>query len=191
MQDVAVVTLLLLDNWLGSKVDQQLTVHSALLHDLGNLVKFKRPFMGDLESEAAHWEAVQQKMIAKYGNNAKKATHQMVAEIGLASSVGQVLHDMDQLIEGDFSVMLEAQIVEFADLCVSPEGIVGYQLRKQDLIDRYGATHGLAWVKPADNLFEEIKKMVSIELDSIETNDYSLQVKKISDLVNQQLISNA
>lgn len=191
MQDVAAVSLYVLDNWLGSKVDQQLTVRSALLHDLGNLVKFKRPFVGELENEAEHWVAIQQEMVAKYGSNAKKATHQLVAEIGLANSIGKVLSHMDKLIDGDLAVMPEAQIVEFADLCVSPEGIVGYQRRKQDLIDRYGATHGLAWVEPADKLHGEIKKIVSINLDSIETNDYSLHVKKISDLVNQQLISNA
>lgn len=187
MREVAAICLLILDNWTGEKVDQRLTVQSALLHDLGNLVKFKRPFMGELESEIELWESVQDQMIERYGVDAKTATHQMVADIGLENSVGKVLHDMDRLLGGDIGVMLEAQIVEFADLCVSPEGIVGYHRRKLDLIDRYGETHGLAWVKPAELLILELQKQVGVDLNKIETFDFSLYTNKISDLVNQRI----
>lgn len=173
MREVATVSQYLLDNWTGEKADQQLTIQTALLHDLGNIVKFKRPFMGELELKADHWEAVQDEMISKYGSNAKSATHQMVAEVGLEKSIGKVLRDMDRLLEGNNAVMSEAQIVEFADLCVSPEGIVGFERRKQDLIDRYGASHGLSWVEPADQLFFTIQKKVDIDLSNIETYDFS------------------
>lgn len=183
MQEVAVVCMIILDNWIGEKVDQQLTIQSALLHDLGNIVKFKRPFLGELEADIERWQAVQDEMILKYGSDAKKATHQMIAEIGLENSIGRVLHDMDRLLDGDIGVMPEAQIVEFADLCVSPEGIVGYNRRKQDLIHRYGAGHGLGWVEPADRLITAIQKNVAIDLNNIETFNFSEFSKRISQII--------
>lgn len=183
MRDVASVCQYILDNWMGETVDRQLTIRSSLLHDLGNLVKFKRPFMGELEVEAEHWQAVQDDLISRYGTDAKNATHQMVAEVGLEDSIGTVLRDMDRLLDSANDVMPEAEIVEFADLCVSPEGIVGYQLRKQDLIDRYGATHGLDWVEPADQLLIALQKKVGIDLTTIETYDYSEHGKIVSQIV--------
>jgi len=183
MQEVAAVCFLILNNWIGEMVDQQLTIRSALLHDLGNIVKFKRPFMGELEDEAERWQAVQDDLISRYGADAKSATHQMVAEVGLENSIGLVLHDMDRLLDGNNDVMPEAEIVEFADLCVSPEGIVGYHRRKQDLIDRYGATHGLDWVEPADRLLIALQKKIGIDLTTIETYDFSEYLKTISQLV--------
>lgn len=183
MRDVASVCQYILDNWMGETVDRQLTIRSSLLHDLGNLVKFKRPFMGELEVEAEHWQAVQDDLISRYGTDAKSATHQMVAEVGLEDSIGTVLRDMDRLLDSANDVMPEAEIVEFADLCVSPEGIVGYQLRKQDLIDRYGATHGLDWVEPADQLLIALQKKVGIDLTTIETYDYSEHGKIVSQIV--------
>lgn len=184
MREVAVVSLLILDNWTGETVDQQLTIRSALLHDLGNIVKFKRPFMGEIEEDAEQWQTVQAKTISTYGADAKNATHQMVAEIGLENSVGKVLRDMDRLLGGDIGVMPEAQIVEFADLCVSPAGIVGFKRRKKDLIDRYGATYGLNWVEPADRLLIALQKKVGINLSSIETSDFSEYTNRITKLIN-------
>lgn len=183
MRDVASVCQYILDNWMGETVDRQLTIRSSLLHDLGNLVKFKRPFMGELEVEAEHWQAVQDDLISRYGTDAKSATHQMVAEVGLEDSIGTVLRDMDRLLDSANDVMPEAEIVEFADLCVSPKGIVGYQRRKQDLIDRYGATHGLSWVGPADQLLIGLQKKVGIDLTTIETYDYSEHGKIVSQIV--------
>ncbi len=187
MKEVAAVCLLILDNWIGETVDQQLTIRSVLLHDLGNIVKFKRPFMGELEDEAERWQNVQDEMMLTYGADAKKATHQMIAEIGLENSIGRVLRDMDRLLDGNNHVMPEAKIVEFADLCVSPEGIVGYQRRKQDLIDRYGETHGLAWVEPADRLFSAVQRKVEIDLTTIETYDFSDNLKKIYNYYSKEL----
>jgi len=183
MRDVASVCLLILENWIGETVDQQLAIRSALLHDLGNIVKFKRPFMGDLEDEAERWQNVQDEIMSTYGADAKKATHKMVEELGHNNTIGKVLHDMDLLIEGVSNVMTEAKIVEFADLCVSPAGIVGYERRKQDLIDRYGATHGLGWVEPAERLLLTLQKNVDIDLTTIETYDFSEYGKIVSQIV--------
>lgn len=164
MREVAQVAWFVADNWTGQTLNLDLVLNTALLHDLGNLVKFKQPFLGELENRADHWSALQSEMIAKYGGDAKIATQAMVAELGLAESVRRILSEMDQLFAGNFSVSDEAKLVEFADLCVSPEGIVGFQRRKQDLIDRYGATHGLDWVEPAERLLGEIQSKTQVDL---------------------------
>jgi hypothetical protein len=188
MLEVAAVCILILDNWTGEKVDRQLTVQSALLHDLGNLVKFKRPFMGELEVEAEHWQAVQDDLISRYGTDAKNATHQMIAEIGLKNSIGKVLKDVDKLVEGIELMKPEAQIVEFADFCVSPEGIVGYQRRKKDLINRYGAKHGLSWVAPADRFMVAIQQKVNVDLKTIDNIDFTNYHKHLPNYLTNELV---
>ena len=164
MREVAQVTWFVADNWIGETLNLDLALNTALLHDLGNLVKFKQPFLGELKSRADHWLAFQSEMITKYGGDAKIATLAMVAELGLAESVGRILAEMDDLLVGNFAVSDEAKLVEFADLCVSPEGIVGFEQRKQDLIGRYGETHGLDWIEPAEQLLTEIQNKTGVDI---------------------------
>ena len=90
MREVAQVTWFVADNWIGETLNLDLALNTALLHDLGNLVKFKQPFLGELKSRADHWLAFQSEMITKYGGDAKIATLAMVAELGLAESVGRI-----------------------------------------------------------------------------------------------------
>lgn len=172
-REVAMVASYLSDHWQGNSVNKDLLIQSALLHDLGNLVKFQRPFLGNMGERAEYWQKVQDEQRARFGQDAKQATLQMVDELGLGQTVGAVLRDMEVLFAGGETVRVEAQLVECSDLMVTPEGIVGYERRKRDLIDRYGASHGTAWVEPADRLYQFVCENVSVELANVAEVDWA------------------
>lgn len=150
-----------LKNWNGPAVDGKLAVLSARLHDLGNIVKFRRPFEGKLAikliDDLDHWYAVQDRFIAKYGTDANQATHQIVAELGLTDSVGRVLGEMEYiadrcLVPADSQapappISWEARILEYADCRVTPDGIVPFEIRLKDLCDRYGRDYHSPWTE--------------------------------------------
>lgn len=161
MDWVAEVVGEVLENWHGPAVDGTLATLSARLHDLGNIVKFRRPFEGKLAAKLVdnlnHWYAVQDRFIAKYGTDANQATHQIVAELGLADSVGRVLGEMESIADQYLvladdpapapTISWEARILEYADCRVIPEGIVPFEIRLKDLCDRYGRIYHSPWVE--------------------------------------------
>lgn len=51
MLQVAAVGEYICTHWSGPELNSQLILQALLLHDLGNIVKFKRPFLGELEQE--------------------------------------------------------------------------------------------------------------------------------------------
>ena len=142
MAEVATVCRYVMDHWTGpEKIDQKLVIDAALVHDLANIIKFKRPFKGDLETEGEYWQKVQSQVIAQYGQDVHQASIQMLAEAGLAR-LQPVLQDMFHIYTRDYDSdetppASESRIVEYADDCVVPEGIVGFETRMQDLYRRY------------------------------------------------------
>jgi len=159
MEWVAEVAKSVLDHWRGPAVDGELTILAARLHDLGNIVKFRRPFEGKIAekllSNLGHWYKVQDQFIAKYGTDANQVTHHIIAELGLSDSVGRVLKEMDSFSEAsgkqknktNKQVSFEARIAEYGDCCVSPDGIVGFEARLRDLCDRYNHHADEPWAQ--------------------------------------------
>jgi hypothetical protein len=173
MEWVAQVAEEVLTGWVGPAVDGELTLLSARLHDLGNIVKFRRPFTGKIANKLLdnldHWYVVQDRFITKYGTDANQVTHQILAELGLTGNVGRVLSEMEQIadhylysvsnVAPDSEIGYEARILEYADCRVSPEGIVSFETRMKDLCDRYG--------RDCDGLWSEALKENAV---IIETN---------------------
>ena len=80
---VTAVGAYLMDHWLGTAIDQELVIQTLLLHDMGNIIKFKRPFLGELEAEAGYWEKIQDQYFKKYGTDVHLATLAIVNELRL------------------------------------------------------------------------------------------------------------
>ena len=87
MIEVAAVGEFVTNHWKGSKLHKKALTQALLLHDMGNIVKFKKPFMGELQQNAEYWEDIQQKCIQKYGTNAHTMTDAIVCELGVSNSV--------------------------------------------------------------------------------------------------------
>ncbi|HSW89432.1 MAG TPA: hypothetical protein VLH19_01005 [Patescibacteria group bacterium] len=128
------------DHWVGQDINEELITQALLLHDMGNIIKFKRPFLGELEKDHTHWENVQEEFIATYGNDVHTATDAIVNELGLPE-VFDLLQQMEAVWKDpEHEQSWDAKICEYADCCVTPEGIVGFEIRIADLKNRYDMT---------------------------------------------------
>jgi hypothetical protein len=138
MQEVTAVGMYVCDHWTGEAIDRELIQETLLLHDLGNIVKFSRPFLGELEAEAQRWARVQDDFVQRYGSRATHATVQILQEINARPEIAEIILDMSPLDSGEIPFeRLETRICSFADMSVTPEGIEGFEARMLDLAKRY------------------------------------------------------
>jgi len=68
---------------------------AALLHDLGNVVRFdfvNHPeYLGSEQANLDHWREVQKQMIEKYGLDDHEATERMLKEIGIEQAIIDII----------------------------------------------------------------------------------------------------
>lgn len=176
--EVAAVCQVILDGWNGGKIDPQLTLTSALLHDMANIIKFKRPFLGELEINATYWKQQQDAFVAKYGTDVKAATREIVSELGLPG-VDTVLREMDELVAGESEAGWEARVVQLADMHVAPTGVVSFQQRLTDLIERYQYHGNELWIASVKENYRLVKIQTSCKLENIDKNDYLMIIEQL------------
>jgi hypothetical protein len=138
MLEVAAVAQAICDNWKGEIIDKSLVIKVALLHDLGNLIKFKRPFIGEIEKDAELWMDIQNKLREEFNDDVHQATMALARKAISDESILSELNLTGQTGSIEKFKTMEARIIQLADMCVSPVGIVGPQERIGDLIERYG-----------------------------------------------------
>lgn len=123
MQAVAKVVEIIKDNWTGPEVKWEDLEKMALLHDLGNIVKFKEPSKD------------QASMIAKYGTDDHEATRLMLTEINFPEELIEIILNKSfgnsVAISQSDNWMLK--ILYYADLRVLPSGIGTLDQRLEDI----------------------------------------------------------
>ena len=160
-------------HWNGPKIDKKLVTETLLLHDMGNIIKFKRPFLEELEKDAKYWEAVQDEYFQKYGNDVSRATSMIVSELGF-DEVSTILDEMISVWkEPERTVSWEARICELSDCCVTPRGVEGFEIRLQDLKDRYHQTESDPSVRYMRENLEVIRPHLTINPAKIAEVDFS------------------
>lgn len=111
------------------------SILTALVHDLGNIVKF------DNLDEA--WSKVQKECVAKYGRDAHVATAKMLEEAGL-DKLKKLVEEESEFYRNimqidDFSkANLPAVLTLYGDSRVAMGGVVTLEERIVDLETRYG-----------------------------------------------------
>lgn len=108
---------------------------ATLLHDMGNIIKFKLGlFPESLEPEGLeYWEGVKQEFIEKYGGDEHVATQEIAAEIGISERAMQLLNSIgfskapENINSNDLAVL----IVCYADHRVSPDGVTSLDERME------------------------------------------------------------
>lgn len=146
MLTVAAVGKFVVDHWRGPVIDGQVIVTTLLVHDLGNLVKF------DLSENAKiidrglftdEWRGRQKEMREQYGTDSHVATQAMLHELQLPEKIQTLANGMDA---DDLCVFLntplEQQICEYADIRVTPNGVVSMLERLEDFRKRYAHYEG-------------------------------------------------
>lgn len=125
--------------------DVQTVVSACLLHDMGNIIKFKLDrFPEFLEPEGfEYWKKVQDSFKEKYGTDEQLATLMICDELGVTDTVLDCIRAVGMtkahhnLTEGT----LEERITNYADLRIGPKGLLSLQERLTDGKVRYGNTH--------------------------------------------------
>ena len=83
MLEVAAVVSHLADNVKEGTIKKNDAIEWALLHDMGNIVKFKDFISPQMKMGEDYWRKVQKKFIEKYGPDAHQATISIIKEMNL------------------------------------------------------------------------------------------------------------
>ena len=176
---VAKVTLFICEHWKGRKVDKELIKKAALLHDLGNIVKFdlKRypDYLGKELKRLDFWAKKQKEMIKKYGADDHEACLKMLREIGVDAKIIKIISNKSfhYSLKTEKSDNWELKILFYSDLRVGPFGILSLKKRFVEAIPR------LKMYRKADNLDELVKACYQIEKQIQENLD--VDVSEITD----------
>jgi hypothetical protein len=120
-------------------------VTACLLHDMGNIIKFKLNVPEFLQPEGLkYWEGVRQEFKDKYKGDEHVATIEIAKEIGVSDSVIKLIQAIsflrahENVTTEDFS----RKITAYSDDRVTPHSVVSLEDRLADLRRRYNHKGG-------------------------------------------------
>ncbi|HKB88362.1 MAG TPA: HD domain-containing protein [Patescibacteria group bacterium] len=126
-------------HWKGEHVNWELVKKIALLHDMGNIIKFnldKHPeFLGAQESRIDYWKKVQKEIIQKYGSDEEAATRKMLEEVQVDKKSIQIIEDkaFGNSINIKDSSDWRLKLLYYADLRTLPFGVGTLEERLSDV----------------------------------------------------------
>lgn len=177
---VTVIVLYIRDNWKGPNIDWKSLVIAALLHDVGNIVRFNFDANTDIYGSEAlrldYWKAKKQEMIEKYGADDHEATQNMLREIKADPAI------VDNILSKSFADSVEIseshdwanKILLYADMRVLPDGIGTLKERLDELKQRRSDIANdpsfIAKISALEKLEKQIQENLSVPVASI-TND--------------------
>lgn len=163
MLRVTKVALFIGDHWQGGEIDWELIKKAALLHDLGNIVKFKMKeypdFLGEEKKRLDYWLRVQKEMIRKYGEDDHQATRKMLEDARIGSNILAIImaKSFHNAVEIDNFDNWPLKILFYSDLRVGPFGIISLKERLGEVIPR------LKMYRESDHLDKLVKATYQIE----------------------------
>lgn len=134
MLRVAACSNLIIDNWVGKKIDKDAIIRVCLLHDMGNIVKIPEDFSNDTD-----FIAIRKRYFDQYGTN----DHEINLEIGKIEGLsdkelvildGKRSKKNEQTLNSD---SYETKICAYCDQRVAPDGVVSLKSRLEDAKERY------------------------------------------------------
>jgi len=116
-------------------------ITATLLHDLGNMAKFKLDYFPEfLEPKGLnYWRNIQQHFWAKYGKNAHQATLKILDDLDVSDRIKELVDSVsfnkakNNLDSPDYARKLCA----YSDMRVGPHGVVSLDGRFEDGKKRY------------------------------------------------------
>lgn len=140
MLRVAAVASLICDNF-TEPIDKENIIAACLLHDMGNILKFKLDQFPDfLRPEGLeYWQTAKEEYLKKYGANEYETSIKIAEELGVSTRILELIKSISFLgvsktaEENDYA----KKIVEYGDDRVDPFGIVLLEDRLTDLRTRY------------------------------------------------------
>jgi 5'-deoxynucleotidase YfbR-like HD superfamily hydrolase len=142
---VAAVGKLVCDNFAGG-IDANAVVLACLFHDMGNIIKFDLSVFPEFREPEGidYWQGIKDEWIAKYGTDEHGASNEIAKEIGLPESVRTLIDEtrFSRLQAARDGASYEGKIVKYADMRVSPFGIVAMAERLEEGRKRYAEKKG-------------------------------------------------
>jgi len=145
MKEVAAVAEMICDNS-KLKVNKEDVVASCLIHDLGNVIKMKFETLQDVvlldeedQKKIDFYKNQREEMRKKYGANAEHADLLIAKELGASIRVLELIShkaihiEDEKFVSNDFEEIIAA----YADMRVSPHGIVSMRERLDEYRKRY------------------------------------------------------
>jgi hypothetical protein len=141
MLRVASVVWVITENWQGPTINAETLIQAALLHDVGNLVKYKlddRP-VDESDKPVEYWHKVQQAYWDRYGRDDAVVNSIIAREINAPADVIDLIRHTGHLLVCDLvrHQKYAEMILNYADLRVAMNGIVSMQERLDRVKDRY------------------------------------------------------
>jgi hypothetical protein len=188
---VAGVAMQICDS-LDIEIDKESIVRACLLHDMGNIIKFKldkSPEWNEPEG-TEYWEKIKYDYILKYGNNEHHASIEIARELGLSTYIQELVNCVDSSsvevikMDNDFC----KKICIYVDNRVTPNGVVSAEEHSLEAKERY-KDHPHAFDEEMrlffnKNLFEIEKQIFShtkIKPEDIDNESVSYYLEKLSD----------
>jgi len=144
MERVFGVVSLIEKHWKSTEaVDWDLTKKMALIHDIGNTVKFdfvNHPeFLGDEQKNIDHWKSVQAEMVSKYGSDDNEATKKILTELGINPKMVEDVYNKRFVnsVHTSQSNNPSLKILYYGDLRALPLGIGTLEERISEIRKRY------------------------------------------------------
>ena len=168
------------------KVHKHDVVSALLLHDMGNIIKYKLDetlnyFPGLKDTwDLNYWQGVQQDYFNRYGHDEHEATVKIAKELGVPPRVVE-LADAVGFEQGQHNAAgedYERKICAYSDMRVKPTGVVPLEERIADLHWRYNGTHTFEPDSPVtkfDNSLRRIEKQLFEHCD-ISPSDITQEV---------------
>jgi hypothetical protein len=133
MLTVAGVARLIVENMDVAVLDENI-VQACLLHDMGNIIKFNMNLFPEKFEPLGveYWKGVREEFIKKYGNDEHVATERIAREIGVNDVTFGLIKAIgfSNAVKNLQSNDLNRMICGYADMRVSPQGVVEFELNK-------------------------------------------------------------
>jgi hypothetical protein len=167
-------------HWVGKYIDWEMVKKLALVHDLGNIVKFdfdKFPdLLGDEKVNVKHWKEIQKQTIEKYGSDDHEATIKMLHDIGFTDKECLILSakSFGNSINVAKLNNWPLKILYYADLRVLPSGVGTLEERIKDIktrMPKYSTRPDFdELLKSCRNVESQIQKGLSVFVNKITNN---------------------
>lgn len=184
---VAAVAMQICDGF-DLPLDKNNLVLACLLHDMGNIVKFRlREFPQFMDGEdIEYWEGIQKEYIDKYGNDDYEANMAIISEIGVDKRVYDIADAVGfhNWCSVDNNGAWEHKIASYADSRVSPFGILSLDDRLIDANNRYkDVDHFTNDYK--DNLYDCVRDFEKQIFEHLNFNPSEITDKSIEKYINE------
>jgi len=142
---VAAIAEIICNN-ISVPIDKDSVVKACLMHDMGNIIKFKLEYFPEFTQPEGleYWENIQNEYIQKYGKNEHYATVKIINELEVDSKILELVDSVGFLTAKDNkdSNDFNRKICEYADMRVIPSGVVSLEERFNDVKKRYDHKDG-------------------------------------------------